>query len=61
MPLFIFLVSSSKLVWWKPRYGHSFQATVAERMRSPQGTSFEEQAIYYYVKQLFKDAINRGK
>ena len=56
-----FLVSSSKLVWWKPRYGHSFQATVAERMRSPQGTSFEEQAIYYYVKQLFKDAINRGK
>lgn len=56
-----FLVTSAELVWWKPRYGHSFQATVAERVRSSQGTSFEEQAIFYYVKQLFNDAINRGK
>ena len=55
------MVSSSELVWWKPHYGQPFQATVTERMRSPQGTSFEEQAIYYYVKQLFKDTINRGK
>ena len=28
---------------------------------TPNGTSFEEQAIFYYVKNFFPDAINRGK
>lgn len=55
------LISSEELVWWKPRYGIPFQATVADRMRSSRGTSFEEQAIFYYVKRFFEDAVNRGK
>ena len=55
------LISSSKLIWWKPRYGKPFQATIQERMRSANSTSFQEQAIFYYVKQLFPDAINRGQ
>ena len=32
----------------------------SKNSHSPSGTSFEEQAIYYYIKQLFSDAINRG-
>jgi len=55
------LISSSKLIWWKSRYGKPFQATIEERMHSVNGTSFQEQAIFYYVKQLFPDAINRGQ
>ena len=53
------LISSSELIWWKSRYGKPFQATIQERMHSANGTSFQEQAIFYYVKQLFPDAINR--
>jgi len=55
------LISSSELIWWKSRYGKPFQATIQERMHSANGTSFQEQAIFYYVKQLFPDAINRGQ
>lgn len=32
-----------------------------KRAQASSGTSFEEQAIYYYIKQLFQDAVNRGK
>lgn len=32
-----------------------------KRTQASSGTSFEEQAIYYYIKQLFQDAVNRGK
>ncbi len=53
------LISSSELIWWKSRYGKPFQATIQERMHYANGTSFQEQAIFYYVKQLFPDAINR--
>lgn len=31
------------------------------KKNSSSGTSFEEQAIYYYIKQIFPDAVNRGK
>ena len=31
-----------------------------KRTQASSGTSFEEQAIYYYIKQLFRDAVNRG-
>lgn len=34
---------------------------VYERKASVYGTSFPEQAIFYYVKQFFPDAINRGQ
>lgn len=58
---------SSKKVWWKCIKGHEWQTTIAHRasgQRCPVcsaeiTTSFPEQAILYYVKAAFPDAINR--
>lgn len=58
-------------VWWMCPLGHSYKATIAHRT-SPNGTncpdciagrqtSFREQAFYYYLKQIFPDAISRFK
>ena len=46
-------------IWWSPKYGKPFQATISERTKSLTGTSFEEQAIYFYIKKIFPDAENR--
>lgn len=56
-------------VWWKCAVGHSYQATLNHRTSpnstgcpicySGRQTSFAEQAVYYYVKKVFPDAINR--
>ncbi len=60
---------SGKKVWWKCQFDHSYQATVYNRVNG-EGcpicsgrlrTSFPEQAIFYYVKKEFPDAINRDK
>lgn len=58
-----------KKVWWLCPNGHEYQATVNKRTsglgtncpicNSGRQTSFAEQAIYYYVKKLFPDAISR--
>ena len=63
-----YLPNSSKKVWWKCRFGHSWEAVISSRNAgrgcpecSRIGTSFPEQAIYYYTKQLFSDATNRSK
>ncbi len=58
-----------KKVWWLCPEGHSYQATVLHRTQengtncpicnSGRQTSFAEQAVYYYVKKLYPDAINR--
>lgn len=58
--------NSNKKVWWKCKKGHEWQATIANRNRGTGcpdcakelQTSFPEQAIYFYVKKLFPDAIN---
>jgi len=58
---------SNKKVWWKCEKGHEWEAVISDRFygsRCPicnieSGTSFAEQAIYYYVKKVFKDAVNR--
>lgn len=60
-----------KKVWWKCSQGHSYQATVNHRTSQNgtncpicnQGrqTSFAEQAVYFYVKKIYPDAINRYK
>ena len=61
---------SNKKVWWLcPVCGHEYQATVANRAKGrgcPEcakhcHTSFPEQAIYYYVKQVFPQARNGYK
>ena len=54
-------------VWWKCVFGHEWKATVNAKNRGTGcpickkelQTSFPEQAIYFYIKQLFSDSINR--
>ena len=58
---------SGKTVWWKCPLGHSYQATLLHRSQgtncsicnSGRQTSFAEQAIYFYIKKIHPDAINR--
>ena len=60
---------TSKKVWWICPLGHEYQATVLHRSdgtncpicNSGRQTSFAEQAIYYYIKKVRPDAINRYK
>ncbi|MBR3593243.1 MAG: hypothetical protein IKL44_01075 [Clostridia bacterium] len=58
--------------WWICPKGHSYKKKVVQRTRfhkpvdcpkciKAHSTSFPEQAIYYYVKKCFPDAINRYK
>lgn len=64
------VLSGSKLkVYWRCPVGHSYSATLNHRCSSEstgcpicfsgRQTSFAEQAFYYYIKQVFPDAINR--
>ena len=60
---------TGKKVWWLCPQGHEYQATVLHRTQdngtscpicnSGGQTSFAEQAVYYYIKKLYPDAINR--
>lgn len=61
---------SGKKVWWQCPLGHEYQATIHDRNSddtqcpicdATRQTSFPEQAILYYVKKLYPDAINRYK
>ena len=62
-------IGSGKKVWWICQFGHEYRASVLHRghgtncpvCNSGRQTSFAEQAIYYYVKKIFPDAINRAK
>lgn len=55
-----------KKVWWKGKCGHSWEATIYHIVggrgcpicRKESKTSFPEQAIYYFVKKYYSDAIN---
>lgn len=56
-------------VWWVCPEGHEYQATILHRSsgtncpicNSGRQTSFAEQAVYYYVKKVFPDAVSRYK
>ena len=60
-----------KKVWWICPLGHEYEATILSRSskngtgcpicNSGRQTSFREQAIYYYVKKMYPDAISRYK
>ena len=62
---------SGKKVWWKcSKCNHEWQATIHDRVGDKTGcprcssrrsSSFPEQAVYYYVRKVFPDAINRYK
>ena len=57
--------------WWKCPFGHSYQAWMDNRCGTTHSgcpicdkenhTSFPEQALYYYVKEAFSDAINSDR
>lgn len=59
---------SGKKVWWICPIGHEYQAVIRDRgigrtqcpvCNTRNTTSFPEQAIFYYVKQFYDDAINK--
>lgn len=58
---------AGKKVWWLCPEGHEYQATLGHRSsgtncpicNSGRQTSFAEQAVYYYVKKVFPDAVSR--
>ena len=60
---------SSKKVWWKCPHGHEYKSSISNRVRGTncpmcnigRKTSFAEQAFYFYIKQLFPDAVNQYK
>lgn len=61
---------SGKRVWWLCPLGHAYQATIHDRnsddtqcpiCNAKSQTSFPEQAILFYVKKLYPDAISRYK
>ena len=61
---------SSKKAWWLcPHCGHEYESTVYSRVKGTgcprcmytNKTSYPEQALFYYLKQIYPDAINRYK
>ena len=60
---------SNKKIWWLCEKGHEWEAIIGNRAkgigcpicsRSSQ-TSFPEQAIYFYLKNVYSDTLNRYK
>ena len=62
-------IGQRRKVWWTCAEGHDYEASILHRGHgtdcpiyfSGRQTSFAEQAVYFYVKQLYPDAINRFK
>lgn len=62
-----FLPSSNKKAWWICSKGHSWEAVISTRANRgygcptcsrEKGTSFSEQAIYYYLKKAYPDTVS---
>lgn len=61
-----FTAGSNKLVWWRCKNGHEWKAQVNARLQGAGcakcsaylRTSFPEQALYFYIKQVYPDAVN---
>lgn len=61
---------SGKKVWWLCPKGHEYQATPHDRVGDDTGchicsarrnTSFPEQALFFYIRKMYPDAISRYK
>ena len=60
---------SNTYAYWKCKYGHKWKAKISNRYhgrgcpecRKGLKTSFPEQAVFYYIKKVFPDAINSYK
>lgn len=61
--------NSNKFAWWKCTNGHEWKAKINNRARGKgckecakgKQSSFPEQAIYYYLKQLYPNVFNSYK
>lgn len=65
-----YTIHSSRKVWWKGSCGHEWKDSISHRTTRGSScpicfnqirTSFPEQAIYYYVRQYYPDAVNGDK
>ena len=63
------LAGAVKQIYWKCSFGHSWRASIVSRTHMHSGcpvcdrerhTSFAEQALFYYIKQQFPDAVSRS-
>lgn len=64
-------VGSHKKIWWKCPFGHSYQSYPSNRCGSTHSgcpicaqenhTSFPEQALFFYIKKYYPDAINSDR
>ena len=62
-------VGSGKKVWWRCNKGHEWEAVIYHRSKGigcpyckqEKQTSFPELVIYFYMKNIFEDVINRAK
>ena len=61
------LGTSNKKVWWQGKCGHEWEQKISNRTKRLQGcpicakrsqTSFPEQALFYYIKKKFPEAVN---
>lgn len=65
----MFSKKNGKKVWWQCQFGHDWEATIHDRAdgtgcpicNNRKLTSFPEQAIFFYIKKIYPDAINRCK
>ena len=63
------MAGQHKKVWWKGECGHSWQAALYHRTKGrgcpickkESRTSFQEQAIFFYLKKVFPDVENSNK
>ncbi len=66
------MAGTRRKVFWKCPQGHSYSASInhrttpgketnCPRCNDGRQTSFAEQAVYFYVKKLYPDAVNRYK
>ena len=61
------LKGSEKRVWWLGKCGHEWRTMISNRTdgtgcpicQNELKTSFPEQAIYFYIRKAFPDAVNR--
>ncbi|MCR5606751.1 MAG: hypothetical protein K6F69_08050 [Treponema sp.] len=65
----MFSANNGFRAWWLCKYGHEWDATIHDRAsgtgcpfcKNRYSTSFPEQTLFYYIKQLCPDALNRYK
>ena len=61
------MLGTARKVWWLCPNGHSYMASVLHRghgtncpiCHSGRQTSFAEKALYYYIKQVYPDAVHK--